>query len=86
MENMIQITANDVRDEIDFRIDSGILKPLQSMQAAKFSNNDIDSFIKEVIIDLGKNDDKDLEKEIIDQVINKILGKKEKKKDNKNGK
>ena len=83
---MTQLTANDVRDEIDFRIDSGILKPLQSMQAAKFSNNDIDSFIKEVIIDLGKNDDKDLEKEIIDQVINKILGKKEKKKDNKNGK
>lgn len=83
---MTQLTANDVRDEIDFRIDSGILKPLQSMQAAKFSNNDIDSFIKEIIIDLGKNDDKDLEKEIIDQVINKILGKKEKKKDNKNGK
>lgn len=83
---MTQLTANEVRDEIDFRIDSGILKPLQSMQAAKFSNNDIDSFIKEVIIDLGKNDDKDLEKEIIDQVINKILGKKEKKKDNKNGK
>lgn len=83
---MSKITANDIRDEIDARIDEGTLKPLQSMQAAKFSNNDIDNLIGEVVVELEQDvnfahkNREYFDTETINRVIDKVTVSDKKKK------